>query len=102
MKKAKVRSHNEHFRQVSLGNRKSCPTCRCKLAENESVWSWGEYVRAKWHTVKHFCRECFEEEVRVPLLGHAGDCGCNIVLCGYHGKLPEWLTLTKNEEVCKV
>ena len=88
----KVRQHNEHFRTVSLGGRKSCPSCRAKLAEGESVWSWGEYHHARWYTVRHFCKECFKSDVKDPLLGHAGDCGCKINLVG-HDKLPDWLTL---------
>ena len=89
----KVRNHNEYFRTVSLGNRKSCPTCGEKLQNGESIWSWGEYVRAKWRTVKHFCKACFEEEVRGLLIDHAGDCGCNITLVVREIETPEWLKL---------
>ena len=93
MKKKQHRNHNEWFRQVSLGNRKSCPCCKAKLAENESIWSWGEYVSGKWRTVKYFCRNCFEAEVASLLVSHADDCGCLITLVGYHCTLPDWLGL---------
>lgn len=92
MARPKVRSHNEWFRPVSCGNRKSCPRCSAKLL-GESIWSWGEYAIGKWRTVKHFCQRCFAEAVLKPLLGHAGDCGCTIELVGYHCSLPAWLSL---------
>jgi hypothetical protein len=91
---AKQRQHNEYFRTVSLGGRKSCPSCYKKLLPNESIWSWGQYVRAKWNTVKYFCRECFDP-IRADLNEHTGGCGCVVNLIGYRGeKLPLWLTLT--------
>lgn len=93
---AKPRVHNEWFRSVSLGNRKSCPSCGDKLEPGEKVWSWGEYVRAKWRTVMHFCKHCYEKSVCAPLLAHAGPCGCKIELVAYGGeRLPEWLVLVK-------
>lgn len=93
----KQRNHNEWFRKVSLGNRKSCPTCRAKIEQGESIWSWGEYIRAKWCTVKHFCKKCYDAEVRQPLLAHSGPCGCTITLQIREHEKPEWLTL---EETC--
>ena len=96
MAKPKVREHNEYFRTVSLGKRKTCPSCKAKLALGESIWSWGEYVRAKWRTVDYFCKECFNSAVRSRLLNHAKDCGCKVNLVGYGGtKLPPWLTLVE-------
>lgn len=89
---AKQRSHNEWFRSVSLGGRKSCPSCGVKL-NGEKVWSWGEYVRAKWHTVLHFCKACFQDRVKGPLTDHVGGCGCDVVLRGQGESLPDWLTL---------
>ena len=88
----KQRRHNEWFRTVSLGGRKSCPTCHEKLNGRE-IWSWGEYHNAKWRTVKHFCAGCFATEVKGLLLQHAGSCGCAIELCGRGIGLPAWLTL---------
>lgn len=94
-RKTTNRRHNEHFCTVSLGGRKSCPTCNRKLPDGESVWSWGEYVRARWRTVLHFCVQCYDAEVKRPLLAHAGPCGCEIVLCSYQGeRLPDWLNLS--------
>lgn len=89
---AKVRLHREWFRTVSLGGRKSCPSCSAKL-NGQSVWSWGEYVTWKWRTVKHFCPACFPP-IRRDLVNHTAGCGCEIELVGYGGeRLPEWLTL---------
>ena len=88
----KQREHREWFRPVSLGNRKSCPSCHARLGDSECVWSWGEYVCGKWRTVRHFCRECWPL-ARAELNGHAGGCGCRIALVGYHCTLPGWLTL---------
>ena len=95
------RNHNEWFRPVSLGGRKSCPCCGEKLGRNESIWSWGNYVRVKWVTVKHFCKKCFREAVSDPLLEHAGDCGCSITLVMYHCEQPKWLRL-KKRRACPV
>ena len=97
--KTKLRQHNEWFRPISLGNRKSCPTCKNKLKPREMIWSWGEYHNAKWRTVKHFCSQCFAEEVRKPLLEHTGDCGCTINLVVREAPQPEWLTLKTCEQV---
>lgn len=90
---AKLRSHNEYFRTVSLGNRKSCASCKAKLPIGEVIWSWGEYANAKWHTVDYFCVACFPQ-IKAKLVDHADDCGCHFNLIGYGGqKLPNWLTL---------
>lgn len=90
---ARSRSHNEWFRTVGMSGRKSCPCCNAKL-NGRSIWSWGNYVKAKWHTVMHFCSECFESNVKRKLLEHTTDCGCTVNLIGYQGThLPQWLTL---------
>jgi len=113
----KPRVHREWFRTVELGGRKSCPTCGTRLEPGESIWSWGEYVRAKWRTITHFCKQDWEDRlhegahpqfgqysyvqkgIKSELLQHAGGCGCEFELVGYQGqKLPEWMTLGK--EVC--
>lgn len=97
---AKVREHNEYFRTVSLGNRKSCPNCSTKLPYGEQIWSWGNYVRVKWITVQYFCCNCFANGYHNPkqrLIDHAGPCGCTFNLIGYRGeKLPAWLTLEES------
>jgi uncharacterized protein (DUF983 family) len=91
---SKQRTHNEWFRTVSLGKRKSCPNCKQKLDKGESIWSWGNYISGKWHTVLHFCTECFVEKCKQELLKHRDECGCGIELVGYQGEeLPEWLNL---------
>lgn len=99
----KIRQHSEYFRTVSLSGRKSCPNCSVKLAMGEQVWSWGNYVRAKWYTVQYFCKECFSEGYSNPkqrLIEHAKPCGCTFNLIGYRGeKLPAWLTLETNDNV---
>ncbi len=92
-----MRTHNEWFRTVSLGNRKSCPTCKAKLEPDESIWSWGEYVAGKWHTVKHFCKNCFDVEVKQPLYEHSSDCGCTIEPQRRGESFPSWLTLSEDE-----
>lgn len=94
----KVRNHNEWFRTVSLGNRKSCPTCKKKLEAGESIWSWGEYLNAKWRTILHFCKNCYEEEVKQKLQSHAAECGCNITLV-YKDPAPDWLKL--DQDLCQ-
>ena len=97
---AKQRVHNEWFRQVSLGNRKSCPRCSAKLESGESIWSWGEYIRVKWHTVKHFCKNCYETEVKKPLLDHTGGCGCTVELIFKGSSQPAWFKLEENPVEC--
>lgn len=96
----KQQIHKEWFRKVSMGGRKSCPTCRAKLGDGESVWVWGNYVCARWRNVAYFCRACYAVEVAQPMIEHAGPCGCVFQYVGYQGtKLPEWLTLPKE---CRV
>lgn len=91
MPKTKQRLHREWFRPVLRGNRKSCPSCGEKL-RGEQIWCHGEYVNAKWRNVEDFCRRCWDG-VRAKLLAHAGPCGCQFELVGYHTGLPWWLSL---------
>ena len=89
----KQRIHNEYFRTVSLSHRKSCPTCKEKLLPGESIWSWGEYIFAKWRTVRYFCKCCYPE-VQRDLTVHREECGCDFNLIMYGGEQqPEWLEL---------
>jgi hypothetical protein len=89
---AKQRVHNEYFRTVSCGNRKSCPQCGEKLS-GEFIWSWGQYISAKWNTVQYFCRVCYPT-VQRKLQSHSDPCGCTFQLQGYGGQqLPSWLRL---------
>jgi hypothetical protein len=95
----KQRLHREQFRTVSCGGRKSCPSCKKKLGNGESIWSWGEYLYGKRRTVDYFCKECFPE-IRQKLVHHAGGCGCQFELVGYQGTvLPSWLTLEERPVV---
>jgi len=98
----KVRQHNEWFRSISLGGRKSCPCCKTKLELGESIWSWGEYHNAKWRTIKHFCSACYATEVRDLLIKHTDGCGCTINLVIKDSIKPAWLTLSNESEGCIV
>jgi len=92
-----LRTQNEYFRPVSLSNRKSCPHCKAKLSPGESIWSWGEYVRGQWRTVRYFCRQCYPE-IQTLLIEHKDQCGCSFQLKPYSCQLPEWLTI--EEQSC--
>lgn len=97
---ARQREHNEWFRPVSLGGRKTCPCCSERLESGESIWSWGNYVATRWHTVKHFCKKCFPN-IRKDLNSHTAGCGCTVNLVMYQGaSRPVWLTL--NVAACSV
>lgn len=50
---------NVYIRPVKLNDRKSCPTCQIKLNKFESIYSSGEYIRAKWRNIEYFCVHCF-------------------------------------------
>lgn len=90
----KPRVHNEYFRTVLLGGRKSCPYCKVKLESGEKVWSWGEYVRAKWYTVRYLCKACYPSARELLVQHSKGACQCTIVLQRYGAEqLPAWLTL---------
>lgn len=92
IKVQKQRVHREWFRPVSLSNRKSCPHCKCKLGAGEWIWSWGEYLYAKWRNVRYVCKNCYPE-VREMLIEHRNQCGCSFELVPKGAQLPEWLTL---------
>lgn len=93
----KQRIHREWFRPVKAGGRKSCPNCKARLEEGESLWQWGEYHYTKWRNVLSvpFCKACYEETVAKNLISHKGDCGCDFELVGKGHRLPEWLTIPK-------
>jgi hypothetical protein len=98
MKQKKIRHHNEFFRSIALGNRKSCPTCHVRL-DGYPILSWGEYQHARWYTVSHFCRACIKPSVLDRLASHAGPCGCIVDFqwkgVGPH---PDYLPTQINEE----
>jgi hypothetical protein len=97
MMSKKQRKHNEWFRPVA--RKAKCPTCSRPVPQDKTLWSWGEYVYGKWRTVKHFCEECFVEQVQTPLVEHTNGCGCDVELC-FKGinpnDIPDWLTLPEH------
>lgn len=95
---AKQRTHNEWFRPVQRGGRKSCPTCKVKLEPGERIWCWGEYVHGKWHNVQDVCKACFPD-ILPKLKEHEDECGCTFELVAYCESLPEWLTLEPKQKV---
>lgn len=97
----KARSHNEWFRTVELGGRKSCPECRAKLEAGEWIWSWGEYVRAKFHRIRYVCKACWPD-VRDRLNSHTADCGCTVDIVCRGAPRPPWMTLEEAKDGCAV
>lgn len=91
----KPRVHREWFRTVERGGRKSCPSCRAKLEPGEWIWSWGEYVRAKFRCIRDVCKNCWPE-VQKRLKDHAGDCGCVFELEARGASRPAWMTMECN------
>jgi hypothetical protein len=90
----KQRTHNEWFRPIA--RKAKCSTCNHVIDKDDCLWSWGEYVNAKWRTVKHFCQHCFVEQVQTPLVEHTNGCGCEVTICFKginHNNIPDWLTL---------
>lgn len=96
---ARQRNHNEWFRPVSLNNRKSCPNCKAKLGFGEWVWSWGEYIYAKFNRVQYVCKQCWPE-VRDKLNSHTDGCGCKVTLVVMGAPQPNWMTLDDNLQTC--
>jgi hypothetical protein len=94
--KVKQRVHREWFRPVSRGGRKSCPSCHERLLPGEYIWSLGNYVRAKWRSVKDVCKACWPK-VREELLQHEAACpaNCTIELRGRGANLPAWMHLRR-------
>jgi hypothetical protein len=84
---------NIYIRTVSLGNRKSCPTCLQKL-NGDLIYSAGEYVNAKWNNIQHFCSLCFESNLKRDCEVYRTKTGKEIEFVSYQGtKIPEWLKL---------
>lgn len=96
---SKTKVHNEWFRPISLGNTKSCPSCKTKLEEQEKIWSWGEYIYGKFNCITHFCKNCFRRRVVSLILGHTDGCGCKIQINTMGNVKPDWLSLPE-AEVC--
>ncbi len=93
---AKTREHNEWFKAVELGGRKSCPECHAKLEPREWIWSWGEYVRMRFTRIRYCCKACFPTVV-ADIRRHTDSCGCTVNLIARIAPRPEWMTL---DEVC--
>lgn len=92
MSKSKVRVHNEYFMPLVK------TTCECG-EKRTKVYAHGEYIRARWHTVQHFCQTCFVERVQNQLVTHAGSCGCEFNLTARSGhSIPSWI---KMPDICK-
>lgn len=78
--------HNEWFRTVDdkvceCGRRTSRTYRNKPLAESEQcqqVYSWGQYVIAKWRTIYHFCEHCALEKIEPVLSNHIAECGCSV------------------------
>jgi len=82
----KTNHHNEWFRPVTK------TTCSCGQKKTQ-VYSWGEYVCAKWRTIDYVCQNCFPI-VSERLQQHKKECGCEFKLIGYRGcSLPDWLKM---------
>lgn len=84
---------NIYIRTVSLNSRKSCPTCLQKLNE-QSIYSAGEYINAKWNNIRHFCSLCFESNLKRDCEQYKMETGKEIRFVSYQGtKIPDWLKL---------
>ena len=89
MAKIKQRVHNEWFNKVKA------TTCECGTKKTE-VWTWGEYVNARFRAILRCCAACFKERVLPRLKAHTDDCGCTFELkpTTGSGPLPAWISLT--------
>lgn len=84
---------NIYIRTVSLGNRKSCPTCLRKLNGN-LIYSAGEYINAKWNNIQYFCNFCFEDTLKRECYYFKRNSGKEINFIGYQNtKIPDWLCI---------
>lgn len=87
MSKAKApRVHREWFNMLV---KTKCPDCGTR---NTTVYSWGEYVRAKYRAVRYFCDspECHTPIVEA-LKQHQRECGCQFELVGKNCQVPSYL-----------
>jgi hypothetical protein len=91
IQKRNLRIHNEWFQPLVK------TTCPCGW-KGVSCYAWGEYVNAKWRTVEHFCRECFEARVLKRLISHASECGCIFQVQARSGySIPTWIQIPQKE-----
>ena len=82
---------NIYIRTVSLGNRKSCPTCLRKL-NGQLIYSAGEYINAKWNNIQHFCSLCFQDNLKHYCEVYKTKTGKEINFVSYQStKIPDWL-----------
>jgi hypothetical protein len=88
--------HREWFQDTAYGvcdcgsNKRS----RRKEGKDPTVYVWGEYVSAKWRTVRRVCECCFQGVIIPQLRAHADPCGCSFQMRARSGhSLPPWITL---------
>lgn len=88
----KLKSKNIYIRSVKRGGRKTCPSCKLKL-EGRSIYSVGEYIRAKWHKAgEDFCEECCHSLLDTINEFESKDSERIVIINGYAGeKIPDRL-----------
>lgn len=79
----RARIHREWFRPV---------TRKCQCGSKLPAWSWGEYIRGKWHNVQDICPVCWPSVIP-RIVDHRDTCGCTFELVGKGATLPDWLVL---------
>jgi len=84
---------NIYIRSVSLGRRKTCPTCHSKLG-NEKIYSAGEYIGVNWRNVAdYFCISCFDRLKDIINIFQIKN-SRKVEILPYRGEeIPTWLTL---------
>lgn len=93
--KPKAAPKNIYVRTVSMGKRKSCPSCYHKLLPGEHIWSAGQYIYGLWHTAINFCPHCYQEIVVSELKRYSKRYNqhCHIIM--YKGEQrPSWMHCT--------
>lgn len=89
---------NVYVRTV-MPKRKSCPACLKKLPTNEAIYSYGEYIRAKWNTFTYGCVNCFDTCAKPMMVKYKNETGREINIIGYQGaQIPEWLKLDSTQD----
>jgi len=55
-----MRAMNIWVAQVSLRDRKTCPSCRTKLIADNCIVGVGYYHSARYHSLFYACKVCFD------------------------------------------